>query len=201
MLNSVPRLVTSWEKPIVVARHGTYDQYAAKDIEIPPTFAGSVKLVTQDSATGETLEFPLAHDFKAGEGGVAMAMFNTAPSIEGFADATFNFALGRKMPLYLSTKDTILRKYDGLFRRTFQRRYEETFRARFEAAGIWYEHRLIDDMVAFAMKNEGGFVWACKNYDGDVQSVRPLSALPPTCYSLTHTHRTPSPRALARLAS
>ncbi|XP_050041863.1 isocitrate dehydrogenase [NADP] cytoplasmic-like [Dermacentor andersoni] len=164
---NVPRLVTGWTKPIVIGRHAYGDQYRATDFVVPGP--GTLEIKFTPNAAGEP---PLAfkvHEFQ-GTGGVAMAMFNTDKSIKDFAHSSFKFALQRKLPLYLSTKNTILKKYDGRFKDIFQEIYEKEYKSDFEKSGIWYEHRLIDDMVAQAMKSEGGFVWACKNYDGDVQS-------------------------------
>lgn len=164
---NVPRLVTGWTKPIVIGRHAYGDQYRATDFVVPGP--GTLEIKFTPNAAGEP---PLAfkvHEFQ-GTGGVAMAMFNTDKSIKDFAHSSFKFALQRKLPLYLSTKNTILKKYDGRFKDIFQDIYEKEYKSDFEKSGIWYEHRLIDDMVAQAMKSEGGFVWACKNYDGDVQS-------------------------------
>uniref|UniRef100_A0A131YCK2 Isocitrate dehydrogenase [NADP] n=1 Tax=Rhipicephalus appendiculatus TaxID=34631 RepID=A0A131YCK2_RHIAP len=164
---NVPRLVTGWTKPIVIGRHAYGDQYRATDFVVPGS--GTLEIKFTPSAAGEPpLEFKV-HEFK-NTGGVAMAMFNTDESITDFAHSSFKFALQRELPLYLSTKNTILKKYDGRFKDIFQEIYEKQYRSDFEKRGVWYEHRLIDDMVAQAMKSEGGFVWACKNYDGDVQS-------------------------------
>jgi len=157
--------VTTWTKPIVIGRHAHGDQYKATDFVVPGEGEVTIKYVGKDGKTFEHKVF----DFKDG-GGVAMAMYNTDKSIKDFAVASFEYALLKQWPLYLSTKNTILKKYDGRFKDIFAQVYEESYKAKFDAAGIWYEHRLIDDMVAYAMKSEGGFVWACKNYDGDVQS-------------------------------
>nr|UYR00221.1 isocitrate dehydrogenase [Plectrocnemia conspersa] len=163
---NIPRLVTGWEKPIIIGRHAHADQYKATDFVVPG--AGKLEL-TWKSADGkiEPIRFTV-HEYDGA--GVALAMYNTDESIKDFAHSSLTFALDRKYPLYLSTKNTILKKYDGRFKDIFQDIYDNEYKARYEAAGIWYEHRLIDDMVAYAMKSEGGFVWACKNYDGDVQS-------------------------------
>uniref|UniRef100_L7LW52 Isocitrate dehydrogenase [NADP] n=1 Tax=Rhipicephalus pulchellus TaxID=72859 RepID=L7LW52_RHIPC len=164
---NVPRLVSGWTKPIVIGRHAYGDQYRATDFVVPGP--GTLEIKFTPSAAGEPpLEFKV-HEFKDTRG-VAMAMFNTDESITDFAHSSFKFALQRKLPLYLSTKNTILKKYDGRFKDIFQEIYERQYKSDFEERGVWYEHRLIDDMVAQAMKSEGGFVWACKNYDGDVQS-------------------------------
>ncbi|XP_034106583.1 isocitrate dehydrogenase [NADP] cytoplasmic isoform X1 [Drosophila albomicans] len=161
---NVPRLVTGWQKPIVIGRHAHADQYKATDYVVPG--AGKLTL-TWKGEDGQIIE-EVINDFKGP--GVALGMFNTDDSIVDFAHSSFKFALDRKFPLYMSTKNTILKKYDGRFKDIFQELYDSTYKADYEAAGIWYEHRLIDDMVAYCMKSEGGFVWACKNYDGDVQS-------------------------------
>ncbi|XP_013112096.1 isocitrate dehydrogenase [NADP] cytoplasmic isoform X1 [Stomoxys calcitrans] len=162
---NIPRLVSGWDKPIVIGRHAHADQYKATDFVVPG--AGTLTMTFKPAAGGE----PITHEVYQYKGaGVAMGMFNTDASIVDFAHASFKFALSRKMPLYLSTKNTILKKYDGRFKDIFEEIYQKEYKKDYEAAGIWYEHRLIDDMVAYAMKSEGGFVWACKNYDGDVQS-------------------------------
>ncbi len=161
---NIPRLVTSWKKPIIIGRHAFGDQYKATDFLIP----GKGKLtLSWQGDDGRLIEHEVYH-FQ--EPGVAMGMYNLDSSITDFAHSSMNYALERGLPLYMSTKNTILKVYDGRFVNIFQSIYEKEFKTRFEKIGIWYEHRLIDDMVAFAMKNEGGFVWACKNYDGDVQS-------------------------------
>jgi isocitrate dehydrogenase len=164
LMKNVPRLVPGWTKPIVIGRHAYGDQYRATDFRTK----GKGKLtITYTPDEGEAQTYTV-HQFDGD--GVAMAMFNTDESIRGFAYSCFNMALDKKWPLYLSTKNTILKKYDGRFKDIFQEIYDKEFKARYETAGITYEHRLIDDMVAAAMKWEGGFVWAAKNYDGDVQS-------------------------------
>ena len=162
---NVPRLVTTWNKPIVIGRHAFGDQYRATDTVIKGKGKLTMTFTPEDG--GETQSWEV-YNFKGD--GVALSMYNTDESIAGFARSCFNLALQKKWPLYLSTKNTILKKYDGRFKDIFQELYEAEFKARFEAAGIVYEHRLIDDMVASALKWEGGFIWACKNYDGDVQS-------------------------------
>ncbi|XP_043238061.1 isocitrate dehydrogenase [NADP] cytoplasmic-like [Amphibalanus amphitrite] len=162
---NIPRLVTGWTKPIIIGRHAHADQYKATDLVIPG--AGELQLVFKP-ADGGPAQTHTVHNFQGA--GVAMGMYNTDESIEAFAHSSFKYALEKKYPLYLSTKNTILKKYDGRFKDIFQEIYDKQYRPQYEAAGIWYEHRLIDDMVAYAMKSEGGFVWACKNYDGDVQS-------------------------------
>lgn len=162
---NIPRLVNTWEKPIIIGRHAHADQYKSTDFVVPS--AGKLKLVWESESGGNRIEEEV-NNFKGA--GVALAMFNTDESIEAFAHASFQYALNREYPLYLSTKNTILKKYDGRFKDIFQEIYEKQYKKQFESKNIWYEHRLIDDMVAYAMKSEGGFVWACKNYDGDVQS-------------------------------
>jgi isocitrate dehydrogenase len=162
---NVPRLVPGWTKPIVIGRHAFGDQYRATDFVVPGK--GKLTITFQPEGGGEAISHEV-FDFPSG--GVAMAMYNLDESIRGFARACMNYGLNLKWPVYLSTKNTILKAYDGRFKDLFQEVYDAEFKAKFEAAGITYEHRLIDDMVAAAMKWEGGFVWACKNYDGDVQS-------------------------------
>lgn len=164
---NVPRLVSGWTKPIVIGRHAYGDQYRATDFVVPGP--GTLEIKFTPSGSGEPVLNFKVHEFQ-NTGGVAMAMFNTDKSIRDFAHSSFKFALQRELPLYLSTKNTILKKYDGRFKDIFQEIYESGYKADYEKRGIWYEHRLIDDMVAQAMKSDGGFVWACKNYDGDVQS-------------------------------
>ncbi|XP_014676149.1 PREDICTED: isocitrate dehydrogenase [NADP], mitochondrial-like [Priapulus caudatus] len=165
LCDTIPRLVPGWTMPIVIGRHAHGDQYKATDMVIPGN--GKVELVyTPSTGDKQTVE---VFDFKKG-GGVTMAMYNTDESIEGFAHACFVMAITKKWPLYLSTKNTILKRYDGRFKDIFQEIYEKEYEAKFKELGIWYEHRLIDDMVAQALKSKGGFIWGCKNYDGDVQS-------------------------------
>ncbi|HTI85967.1 MAG TPA: NADP-dependent isocitrate dehydrogenase [Alphaproteobacteria bacterium] len=163
--SNVPRLVPGWTKPIVIGRHAFGDQYRATDFKIP----GKGKLtITFTPADGSA---PIEKEVFTFPGpGVAMAMYNLEESIKGFARACFNYGLQKKWPVYLSTKNTILKAYDGFFKDTFQAVFEKEFKAQFDKLGIGYEHRLIDDMVASALKWSGAFVWACKNYDGDVQS-------------------------------
>jgi isocitrate dehydrogenase len=162
---NVPRLVTNWTAPIIVGRHAFGDQYKATDA----VFRGKGKLtMTFTPEDGSEVQTFDVFNFKGD--GVGMAMYNTEESIRGFAKSCFNMALSKKWPLYLSTKNTILKKYDGFFKDIFQEIFEAEYKGRFDAAGITYEHRLIDDMVASALKWNGNFVWACKNYDGDVQS-------------------------------
>lgn len=163
---NVPRLVTGWTKPICIGRHAFGDQYRATDVVIKG--AGKLKMVFVPDRGTESVELEV-FNFKE-PGGVALSMYNTDESIRSFAESSMNTAYQKCWPLYLSTKNTILKKYDGRFKDIFQEVYEREWRSKFEAAGIWYEHRLIDDMVAYALKSEGGYVWACKNYDGDVQS-------------------------------
>jgi len=165
LCKNVPRLVPGWEQTMVVARHAFGDQYKATDFRVPG--AGMLKMIFTPKDGGEPIEREV---FDFPESGVAMGMYNLDESIRGFAHACMTFALDRKWPLYLSTKNTILKAYDGRFKDLFQEIYDADYKADFEAAGIHYEHRLIDDMVAAALKWSGGFVWACKNYDGDVQS-------------------------------
>ena len=162
--SNVPRLVPGWTQPIVVGRHAFGDQYKATDFRFPGKGKLTIKFVGED---GETIEHEL---YDAPSAGVAMGMYNLDKSIFDFARASLNFGLNRGWPVYLSTKNTILKAYDGRFKDVFQQVYEEEFEADFRKAGIEYQHRLIDDMVACAMKWSGGYVWACKNYDGDVQS-------------------------------
>ena len=162
--NNVPRLVPGWTQPIVIGRHAYGDQYRATDFKFPGKGTLSMKFV---SDSGEIIEKEV---FKAPSAGIAMGMYNLDQSIIDFARASMNYGLNMKWPVYLSTKNTILKTYDGRFKDLFQKIYEDEFKVKFDAAGITYEHRLIDDMVASAMKWSGGFVWACKNYDGDVQS-------------------------------
>jgi len=165
MINNVPRLVPGWTGPICIGRHAFGDQYRATDFLVK----GKGKLtITYTPEDGGDVQSFNVYDFEGD--GVALAMYNTDESIKGFAHSCFNMALQKKWPLYLSTKNTILKKYDGRFKDIFQDIFEKDYEQKFEEAGITYEHRLIDDMVAAALKWEGNFVWACKNYDGDVQS-------------------------------
>lgn len=166
IMSNVPRLVPGWTKPIIIGRHAFGDQYRATDFKAPS--AGTVTITFTPDDGSE----PIQHEVVRlpEDGGVVMGMYNFNKSIEDFARATFNYGLDMNYPVYLSTKNTILKAYDGQFKDTFQRIYDEEFKAQFEAAGLHYEHRLIDDMVASSLKWEGGYVWACKNYDGDVQS-------------------------------
>ena len=162
--SNVPRLVPNWTAPICIGRHAFGDQYRATDF----VTKGKGKLTVKFEGEDGTVQEVEVYNFKGD--GVALAMYNTDESIRGFARACFNQALMKKWPLYLSTKNTILKKYDGRFKDIFEEVYQQEFKASFDAAGITYEHRLIDDMVASALKWNGNFVWACKNYDGDVQS-------------------------------
>lgn len=162
--SNVPRLVPGWTQPIVVGRHAFGDQYKATDFLMPGPGTLTIKFVGED---GEVIEHEV---YKAPGAGVAMAMYNQDASIREFAHASFAYGLQRNYPVYLSTKNTILKAYDGRFKDLFQEVFDEHYAAEFKARGLTYEHRLIDDMVAAAMKWSGGFVWACKNYDGDVQS-------------------------------
>src|SRR5579872_6041391 len=161
---NVPRLVPGWTEPIVVGRHAYGDQYRATDFRFPGKGKLTIRFVGDD---GKTIEHEV---FKSPGSGVAMAMYNLDDSIRDFARASMNYGLNRKYPVYLSTKNTILKAYDGRFKDLFQEVFDQEFAAKFKEAGITYEHRLIDDMVASALKWSGGYVWACKNYDGDVQS-------------------------------
>jgi isocitrate dehydrogenase len=163
--SNVPRLVPGWTQPIVIGRHAFGDQYRATDFVVPS--AGTLKMVFTPSDGSAAKEFEV---YKFEESGIAMGMYNIDSSIASFARSTFNYGILKKWPVYLSTKNTILKAYDGRFKDLFQKIYDEEFKAKFEELGIWYQHRLIDDMVAYCLKSSGGFVWACKNYDGDVQS-------------------------------
>ncbi|CAI0398550.1 unnamed protein product [Linum tenue] len=170
---NVPRLIPGWTKPICIGRHAFGDQYRATDSVIKGP--GKLKLVFVPEGEGENQDIEV-YNF-TGAGGVALSMYNTDESIRAFAEASMTTAYEKKWPLYLSTKNTILKKYDGRFKDIFQEVYEASWKTKYEAAGIWYEHRLIDDMVAYALKSEGGYVWACKNYDGDVQSFGSLGLM------------------------
>jgi isocitrate dehydrogenase len=163
--SNIPRLVPGWTKPIIIGRHAHADQYKASDFVVPGAGTVTISYVPDDGGT--PIEMEVA---KFTGGGVAMGMYNFDDSIRDFARASMRYALDRGYPLYLSTKNTILKAYDGRFKDLFQEIFDAEFKAEFDAAKITYEHRLIDDMVAAAMKWEGGYVWACKNYDGDVQS-------------------------------
>jgi isocitrate dehydrogenase len=162
---NIPKIVPNWEKPIIIGRHAFGDQYRATDFLVPGPGRLTMKFEPEDGGDAteyEVMQFP--------ESGVAMGMYNFDDSIRGFARSSLNYGLQTGYPVYLSTKNTILKKYDGRFMDLFEEIYESEFKSRFEEAGLWYEHRLIDDMVAQALKGSGGIVWACKNYDGDVQS-------------------------------
>lgn len=167
VLQRIPRIVPGWTRPIIIGRHAFGDQYQATDLAITQPCIAELVIRSPDGT--KVLESHRLASFD-GSGGVVMGMFNYTKSIEGFAQSCFRLALDRRMSLFLSTKNTILKKYDGHFKDTFERIYQAEYARQFEASGITYEHRLIDDMVAQALKSSGGFVWACKNYDGDVQS-------------------------------
>jgi isocitrate dehydrogenase len=164
-IDNIPRLVPGWTKPIIIGRHAFGDQYKATDFIASKPGKFIMEFIPEDGSEKETME---VYDFKSP--GILMGMYNTDESIMGFAHSCFQYAIDRKYPLYMSTKNTILKKYDGRFKDIFAEIYESDYKTKFEDLGLWYEHRLIDDMVAYAMKSEGGYVWACKNYDGDVQS-------------------------------
>ncbi len=165
IISNIPRLVPGWNKPIIVGRHAFGDQYRATDFTFDRPGTLTMKFAPTDGSA--PMEFEV---FQAPGAGVAMGMYNLDDSIHAFARATFNYGLARKFPVYLSTKNTILKAYDGRFKDIFQEVFDAEFAADYAAAGITYEHRLIDDMVAASLKWEGGYIWACKNYDGDVQS-------------------------------
>ena len=165
IISNVPRLVPHWTLPIVIGRHAFGDQYRATDFRIPGKGKLTIKFVPEDG--GEPIEHEV---FNFPGSGVTMAMYNLDDSIRDFARASLNYGLLRKYPVYLSTKNTILKAYDGRFKDIFEEIYQAEFKSQFDALGIWYEHRLIDDMVAMSLRMPGGYVWACKNYDGDVQS-------------------------------
>ncbi|UJW33429.1 NADP-dependent isocitrate dehydrogenase [Saccharothrix sp. AJ9571] len=166
VIRNIPRLVPGWTKPIIIGRHAHGDQYKATNFKVPGPGTLTMTYTPQDGS--EPVEFEVA-SFPEG-GGVAMGMYNYRKSIEDFARASLQYGLDRGMPVYMSTKNTILKAYDGMFKDVFQEIFDAEFKADFDAKGLTYEHRLIDDMVAAALKWEGGYVWACKNYDGDVQS-------------------------------
>ncbi len=166
VISNIPRLVPGWTKPIIIGRHAHGDQYKATDFKVPGP--GTLTITYTPADGGEPMEFEVAQ-YPEG-GGVAMSMYNYRSSIVDFARSSFRYGLERKFPVYMSTKNTILKAYDGMFKDVFAEIFDAEFKADFEAAGLTYEHRLIDDMVAAALKWEGGYVWACKNYDGDVQS-------------------------------
>ncbi len=166
IISNVPRLVPGWKKPIVIGRHAFGNQYRATNFKLDQP--GTVALTFTPADGSE----PIVHQMVSipEDGGVVLGMYNFRDSIQGFARASFVYGLLENYPVYLSTKNTILKAYDGMFKDEFQRIYDEEFKEKFEAAGLTYEHRLIDDMVAACLKWEGGYLWACKNYDGDVQS-------------------------------
>jgi isocitrate dehydrogenase len=166
VISNIPRLVPGWTKPIVIGRHAHGDQYKATDFKVPGP--GTLTMTYTPADGSQPMEFEVAN-YPEG-GGVAVGMYNYRKSIEDFARASLRYGLERKFPVYMSTKNTILKAYDGMFKDIFQEIFEAEFKAEFDASGLTYEHRLIDDMVASALKWEGGYVWACKNYDGDVQS-------------------------------
>ncbi|KAL6079984.1 NAD-dependent isocitrate dehydrogenase, variant 2 [Balamuthia mandrillaris] len=162
---NIPRLVPGWTQPIVIGRHAFGDQYKATDIVIGKPGKLELVFTPKDGSTKQSFQvFDFQHP------GVALGMYNTEEAITDFAHSCFQYALMKEWPLYFSSKNTILKKYDGRFKDIFQHIYDTTYKTKFEEKKMWYEHRLIDDMVAFALKSNGGFVWACKNYDGDVQS-------------------------------
>src|ERR1041384_1862940 len=166
IISNVPRLVPGWTKPIIIGRHAHGDQYKATNFKVPG--AGKLTISFEPSDGGEPIEHVVT-TFPE-DGGVAVGIYNYNRSIADFARASFSYGLARGYPVYLSTKNTILKAYDGAFKDIFQDVFDAEFKADFDAKGIWYEHRLIDDMVAQVLKGDGGYVWACKNYDGDVQS-------------------------------
>ena len=166
IISNIPRLVPGWTKPIIIGRHAHGDQYKAQNFKVPGK--GKVTITYTPADGGEPTELEVAEFGE--DGGVAMGMYNFNDSIADFARASFSYGLMRDYPVYLSTKNTILKAYDGQFKDTFERIFDTEFKAQFDELGLTYEHRLIDDMVASALKWEGGYVWACKNYDGDVQS-------------------------------
>jgi len=168
LIGNIPRLVPGWTKPIIIGRHAFGDQYKATNFKVPGAGKVTISWHPTDPSAHEPIEMEVV-DIPA-DGGVVMGMYNFNKSIEDFARASLNYGLDRKYPVYLSTKNTILKAYDGAFKDIFQEVFDSEFKDAYEAAGLTYEHRLIDDMVAAAMKWEGGYVWACKNYDGDVQS-------------------------------
>ena len=165
IISNIPRLVPGWKQPIVIGRHAFGDQYRATDAVVDRPGKFEMVFTPTDGSEKQTFEV-----FNFPAGGVLMGMYNTDESIRGFAHESFKYAIKRKYPLYMSTKNTIMKKYDGRFKDIFAEIFEAEYKKTFDDMGIWYEHRLIDDMVAYAIKSEGGFVWACKNYDGDVQS-------------------------------
>merc|ERR1712151_1027032 len=165
VIKNIPRLVPGWTEPIVIGRHAFGDQYRATDFVAKQAGTFNMVFTPADGSEPTTMEV-----YKFPSPGVLMGMYNTDESITGFAHSCFQFALKRNYPMYMSTKNTIMKKYDGRFKDIFEAIYQEHYKAQFEEKNLWYEHRLIDDMVAYCLKSNGGFVWACKNYDGDVQS-------------------------------
>ena len=165
IIKNIPRMVPGWTNPIIIGRHAFGDQYKATDAVVKE--AGTFKMTFVPKSGAKPTEWEV-YQFKGP--GIVMGMYNTDESIEAFAHACFQYALQRNYPLYLSTKNTILKRYDGRFKDVFQAIYEKQYQKEFESKKLWYEHRLIDDMVAYCIKSDGGYVWACKNYDGDVQS-------------------------------
>lgn len=166
IISNIPRLVPGWTKPIIIGRHAHGDQYKAQNFKVPG--AGTVTITYKPADGGPEQSYEVAQ--YGDDGGVAMGMYNFNDSITDFARASFNYGLQRQVPVYLSTKNTILKAYDGQFKDIFQKVFDEEFKAQYDALGLTYEHRLIDDMVASALKWSGGYLWACKNYDGDVES-------------------------------
>jgi len=166
IIKNIPRLVSSWKKPIVIGRHAFGDQYRCTDFVAKKAGRFEMSYTPADGSPGQKW---VVFDFPK-DGGVGLGMYNTDESIRDFAHSCFRYALNRNFPLYMSTKNTILKKYDGRFKDIFEELYQKEYRTQFEAKKLWYEHRLIDDQVAQVLKSDGGFVWACKNYDGDVQS-------------------------------
>jgi isocitrate dehydrogenase len=166
IISNIPRLVPGWTKPIVIGRHAHGDQYKATDFKVPGAGRVTLTYTPADGSTPVEMEVVQMPE----DGGVVMGMYNFKRSIEDFARASLSYGLMRGYPVYMSTKNTILKAYDGMFKDTFADVFEAEYREKYDAAGLTYEHRLIDDMVAAALKWEGGYVWACKNYDGDVQS-------------------------------
>jgi isocitrate dehydrogenase len=166
IISNVPRLVPGWTRPIIIGRHAHGDQYKATDFKVPGKGTVTITWTPEDGSEPKTMTVAEYGE----DGGVAMGMYNYMDSIRDFARSSFNYGLSRNYPVYMSTKNTILKSYDGAFKDAFQEVFDAEYRDKFEQAGLTYEHRLIDDMVAAAMKWEGGYVWACKNYDGDVQS-------------------------------
>ncbi len=166
IISNVPRLVPGWTQPIIIGRHAHGDQYKATDFKVPGKGTVTITWTPEDGSEPKTMQVAEYGE----DGGVAMGMYNYMESIRDFARSSFNYGLSRNYPVYMSTKNTILKAYDGAFKDAFQEVFDSEYRDKFEEAGLTYEHRLIDDMVAAALKWEGGYVWACKNYDGDVQS-------------------------------